>query len=612
MTLKPAIEKTVCKIMDYLKGFTPREDVFALDEQKACLCPGNNEEARGHADRFVQSNQEAFRDLDIGPVREGVFAAVPRQYENGKVSDREYLDQIFHNPVRDRDEITARQAAISELQGDEELWRQVLAVKSRLDVCLYDERFRSAINDLKSLQDAANIVEFVLSIREMRQPVSRRLKRVKDLGKRFDADDRFREAETFIREIYLSYGVGDAIDSNMDYLNSISSVVSRREFYGGNRIILAATEKMLTEEPFKQFINDEARALNLLQTMRTRLETWHREMFSFNISGVKLQTWGKDERKRYGDLMEYWLLLVNEAVYSRVPKLVVRDLSAELGFYLGAAALQRKWAADGFTVTMPDILGKREIRAAVHGASNTSLMERFSTNCIVRNDIVSDRDHNLFVITGPNNGGKTTYIRQVGQMYWLAHLGMGLPADRAQLSAIDAIFTSFNTEDNTAEGTGLYLTELKRISQFSRPASGQPRMTPYSVVFFDEFANGTDHEESVTRTKIVLSYLSRKGVSAYFTTHKHEIADMVDAGGLPGAVNLGAEVKHNGEAIETTYRILRNTKENSYGRIQAEAMGITPESLHADLMEEIAQKLYPIEDTRVETSGNKMNGEQET
>jgi dsDNA-specific endonuclease/ATPase MutS2 len=62
---------------------------------------------------------------------------------------------------------------------------------------------------------------------------------------------------------------------------------------------------------------------------------------------------------------------------------------------------------------------------------------------------------------------------------------------------------------------------LEKIAQFSRPAPGQPRMTPYSIVFFDEFANGTDHEESVKRTKIVLDYLSQKGVTAYFTTHKN-------------------------------------------------------------------------------------------
>ncbi|MEE9910396.1 MAG: hypothetical protein K4571_01630 [Deltaproteobacteria bacterium] len=596
MTLKLALEKTAYRIMDYLKAFSPRQDIYALERG------GTGVKQRGaedKANRHVRSNPEAFNDLDIGGVLDQVFAAVPRPYEKSKVSDKEYIDNVFHYPASDRDEILERQEAIAELQGDEELWNQILAVKASLDTCLYDDRFGSTVNGLKSLQDASNIVSFILSIRSMREPAAKRLKRVKDFGARFDADEKFREAEKFIREIYLPYELGGAIDDNMDYLNSISSVGSRREFYRGNRVLIEATEKMLTEESFRQFINDEARALHLLQTMKSRLDIWHKEMFGFNLSGIKLEKWGKDERRRYGDLIEYWLLLVNEAIYSRIPKLEIGDLSPELSFYLGAAAMQRKWTADGFTVTTPAILKKREIRTVIAGSCNTSLMKRQAHDPIVRNDIVSDRDHNLFVITGPNNGGKTTYIRQVGQMYWLAHLGMGLPADTACLSLIDAIFTFFNTEDNTAEGTGLYLTELKRMSQFSRPPSGQPRMTPYSIVFFDDFANGTDHEESVKRTKIVLDYLSQKGVTAYFTTHKHEIADMVEAGELPGAVCLGAEVRHSGAGIETTYRILRNAQEKSYGHIQAEAMGITPEALRAYLTEEIAQNIYPVEDTRM-------------
>ncbi len=602
MTLKHHLKNTAHKILDYLRGFTPRQDTYALEENKTCDSCNDRNQGTDTANQFVRSNREAFDDLDIGCVFAQVFAAVPRQYEKGKAIDSEYVEDIFHNPVSDRGEISQRQEAIAELQGDEELWNQVLTVKQSLDVCLYDEQFRSAVNGLKSLQDAANIVEFVQSIRKMRKPVSKRLKRVKDFGARFDADERFREAEKFIKELYLPYGVGDAIDNNMDYLNSISSVGSRREFYGGNRIILEATEKMLTEEPFRQFINDEAMAINLFKTMKSKLDIWHKEIFSFNLSGINLETWGKNERKRYGDLMEYWLLLVNEAIYSRIPKLEIGDLSSELSFYLGAAAVQKKWRADGFTVTHPEMLEKREIRSDIFNACNTSLLERRSADHIIRNDIASDRNHNIFIITGPNNGGKTTYIRQVGQMYWLAHLGMGLPADRAELSLIDAIFTSFNTEDNTAEGTGLYLTELKRMSQFSRPSSEQPRMTPYSVVFFDEFANGTDHEESVKRTKIVLEYLSQKGVTAYFTTHKHEIADMVEAGELPGAVNLGAEVRRSVNGIETTYRILRNAKEKSYGHVQAEAMGITPEALRAYLTEEIAQNIYPVKDTRMKLS----------
>ncbi|OPY92842.1 MAG: DNA mismatch repair protein MutS [Syntrophaceae bacterium PtaU1.Bin231] len=592
------MRRTAQRLLDYLQGFRTREDAYALAEREE-----KRPEDRGKAGEAdfgkVLSNRDAFKDLNIGCIMDRVFEAVPRGLEKSKMNDRQFLENLFRYPVNDPGEIAERQEAIAELQGNEDLWTQVLAVKTSLDDCLYDERFSSSVYGLKSLQDAGNLVAFVSSIRRMQLPASVRLKRVRDLGARFDADEGFRDTERFIRELYIPYELGETIDGNTGFLRSITGVESRREFFNGNRLILEVTERLLVEEAFRHFINDEARAVELLATMESKFGSWHRELFGFKLSGFDLDKWGKSERRKYLDLMEYWLSLVNEAVYSRIPRLEVGDLAQELGFFLGAAALQREWAKGGIPVVNPTLVDKRERRAAILGSFNPSLITTLGGNRVVPNDILSDRDHNIFVITGPNNGGKTTYIRQVGQMYWLAHLGMGVPADRAELSLVDSLFTSFNAEDNTAEGTGLYLTELKRISQFTRPEPGQPRMTPYSVIFFDEFANGTDHQESVRRTRTILEHLSRKGVTAYFTTHKHEIADIVARGDLAGAVNLAAEVRHRNGGIETTYRIVRDAREMSYGHLQAEAMGITPESLQALLVEEVSQGLYPREDTRL-------------
>jgi hypothetical protein len=118
----------------------------------------------------------------------------------------------------------------------------------------------------------------------------------------------------------------------------------------------------------------------LLKTMKSKLGLWHKELFSFNLTGSDLEKWGKSERKKYADLIEYWLSLVNEAVYSRVPAPEVGNLSRELGFYLGAAAVQRKWASEGLPVTNPKILDRRERRAEILGSFNTSLIEKLSKN----------------------------------------------------------------------------------------------------------------------------------------------------------------------------------------------------------------------------------------
>lgn len=597
MTLTDAITKTARGILAYLRRFEPRHEVYAVTRDVPAGEGGHAPPVRLPC---VVSNPEAFKDLEIGVLMRRVFDAVPRQSRKAEEEDLEYIEDVFRRPAADSREIEARQETITELQRDGELWRQVLAVKERLDILLHDESFRRSLNGLKALQDAGNIVELIAAIRAMKPPGSARLRMLKDLGLRFDGDERFREAEIFMRDVYLRYELGDVIDTNIQLMRSIAGVETRREFYRGNRIILEATTRMLTGRPFADFLNDEAKALQLLETMKTKFAFWHKQLFGFALVRYDLEKWGKNERDRYTDLMEYWLALVNEAVSCRIPRLETGALSRELGFYLGAAAVQRAWAESGVPVTNPRILDKRARRAAIRQSFNTTLLMRAGREAIVPNDIVSDGDRNLFVITGPNNGGKTTYIRQVGQMYWLAHLGMAIPAEEAQMSLIDALFTSFATEDDTTEGTGLYLTELRRIAQFTRPAAGQPRMTPYSLVFFDEFANGTDHEESVRRTRIVLDYLSKKGVTAYFTTHKHEIAALTAAGSLRGAVNLAPEVRAADGGIVNTYRMLRDRREGSYGHIQAEAMGITPEALHAYLMEEVSAGLYPLEDTRLD------------
>lgn len=190
-------------------------------------------------------------------------------------------------------------------------------------------------------------------------------------------------------------------------------------------------------------------------------------------------------------------------------------------------------------------------------------------------------------------------MRQVGQMYWLAHIGMPLPAKSAEISLIDGIFTSFSGQDNTQAGTGQYLTELKRIKEFTVSHNGNKVITPYSLLFFDEFANGTDHEEAVYRTKVVLDHISKKGTTAYFTTHKHEISQYVNSGKIPGALNIASEIKTNGKGIEPTHRIIRDMNEKSYGYIIAESIDITEKALFDALIQEVTNKKYSIGHTRL-------------
>ena len=320
-------------------------------------------------------------------------------------------------------------------------------------------------------------------------------------------------------------------------------------------------------------------------------------LLAFNEKSYSFQ---EDNNGDFIEFREYWMSVVQEALNSKLPpQTEITDLPEELGVFLGIANYQREIIEKGISLTRPVFADQKDKKAEILNGHNLTLIKTIDEENIVSNNVVSDKDKNLFIITGPNNGGKTTYLRQVGQAYWTAHLGMLLAAEKAELSPVDGIFTSISHGDNTLEGEGQYLYELKNVSEFTNPNNGRLSVTPYSLLLFDEFANGTDNAEGVERTKVVLEHLDTKGVTAYFTSHKPEIAEMVEQGKFLGAVNLACEAQNNGKTIITTFKVLRDAKEKSYGHVQAEALDITPDGLRKRFDTELKNGLYSKEDTRI-------------
>jgi len=110
---------------------------------------------------------------------------------------------------------------------------------------------------------------------------------------------------------------------------------------------------------------------------------------------------------------------------------------------------------------------------------------------------------------------------------------------------------------------------------------------------------GTDNEEAVYRTKIVLEHLSKKGTTAYFTTHKHEIAEYVKRGKILGAMNLAVGTTQENNSIKYNYNIIRNAHEKSYGNLIAEGANVTEKILSQIITNELSEKRYQIDHTRI-------------
>ncbi|MBT7929033.1 hypothetical protein HN682_03835, partial [Candidatus Peregrinibacteria bacterium] len=238
-----------------------------------------------------------------------------------------------------------------------------------------------------------------------------------------------------------------------------------------------------------------------------------------------------------------------------------------LGLALSAYASFSEKMDNGFV--RPTVLPKESRRMNVKNARNP-LVEN-----PVPNDIVYDGEQNLFLITGPNNGGKTTYVKSVGIVQALAQAGLFVPADQAEVSLVDNLYTHFVSPDDITKGEGRYKNELRRMDNIFENA------TPYSMVLLDEPCGGTSHEEGVEQSKNLLEGFDTLGCATYFTTHMHSLADEVKKDTYESARNFHAQCKKKliGGGIKYTYKIVPGASGKSYGKEIADEMGLSSKDI---------------------------------
>jgi DNA mismatch repair ATPase MutS len=142
---------------------------------------------------------------------------------------------------------------------------------------------------------------------------------------------------------------------------------------------------------------------------------------------------------------------------------------------------------------------------------------------VVTNDVQMGEEGRIGILTGPNQGGKTTYTQMVGLCQILAQTGLWVPAARARLSPVDNIYTHYPVEEQVAKGTGRFGDEAQRLSQIFA------RGTRHSLVLLNESLASTTPGESLYIAQDIVRILRRLGARAIFATHLHELAADVAA-----------------------------------------------------------------------------------
>ena len=189
--------------------------------------------------------------------------------------------------------------------------------------------------------------------------------------------------------------------------------------------------------------------------------------------------------------------------------------------------------------------------------------ERFVPNDLYLNDT----SHNILLLTGPNMGGKSTYLRQTALTVILAQMGSFVPARSAKLSIVDRVFTRIGASDNLARGRSTFMVEMTETAAILHTA------TPRSLVLLDEVGRGTSTYDGLAIAWAAVEYLhSRVRAKTLFATHYFELTELAEQ--LEGVKNYHVSVKETGGGIVFLRKVEPGAADRSYGIEVAKLAGL--------------------------------------
>ena len=201
------------------------------------------------------------------------------------------------------------------------------------------------------------------------------------------------------------------------------------------------------------------------------------------------------------------------------------------------------------------------------------VVERSGREPFVPNDLRFDDSRRMLIITGPNMGGKSTYMRQTALIVLLAHIGCYVPARRAVLGPMDRIFTRIGASDDLAGGRSTFMLEMTETANILNNATAK------SLVLMDEVGRGTSTFDGLSLAWACAAYIANK-IRAFtlFATHYFELTSL--AAEAPGVVNVHVEAVEHGETLVFLHSVKEGPANQSYG-LQVAALAGIPKSVTA-------------------------------
>ena len=202
-----------------------------------------------------------------------------------------------------------------------------------------------------------------------------------------------------------------------------------------------------------------------------------------------------------------------------------------------------------------------------------SVVERATREPFIPNDLCFDDARRMLIITGPNMGGKSTYMRQTALIAILAHIGCFVPAKRAVLGPLDRIFTRIGASDDLAGGRSTFMLEMTETANILNNA------TDKSLVLMDEVGRGTSTFDGLSLAWACAAFIATK-IRAFtlFATHYFELTSLATE--APGVANVHVEAVEHGDKLVFLHSVKEGPANQSYG-LQVAALAGIPKSVTA-------------------------------
>lgn len=233
---------------------------------------------------------------------------------------------------------------------------------------------------------------------------------------------------------------------------------------------------------------------------------------------------------------------------------------AEIDLFLNLAIISEK-----YRYVRPILHEKRDVEII---KGRHPVVEQFVK--FVENDVVM-KEGEIFLITGPNMSGKSTYMRMFAVICYMAQIGSFVPAEKAVLPLYDAIYTRIGSSDDLSGGKSTFMVEMVESNEALTKA------TPQSLILFDEIGRGTATYDGMALAQGMIEYIHEKiKAQTLFSTHYHELTVLEQS--LSRLTNLCVKAKEEHDTMVFLHHVEKGTTDKSYG-IQVASLAHLPKSL---------------------------------